>query len=162
LNQAGTAVSPSTGYLGGLGSPLSMGIDASGNVWVGNNAPVAGASISEFVGLATPANMPLVTGLQNNTVGKRPGTLSILVATLPSAAHGVSYSTQFHGYGAGGSYTWAVTTGQAGLSAIGLNLTTTGVFLGTPSTAGSYPFTITATDTATGATASTSYTLVVS
>jgi hypothetical protein len=161
MNQAGTATSPAAGFLGGLGSPSALAIDASGNVWVGNSVPVAGASITEFIGLASPANMPLVLGIRDASVGRRPGSLAVAPTTVAAEPHGTFFTKNFQGVGANGSYTWAITTGQVALSAIGVSMTSGGLFFGTPTAAGSYPFTVTITDTASSTTATASYTLVV-
>jgi len=62
----GTALSPSTGYGAdvNLVEPFGIAIDASGNVWISNfdSVPAQGqqGTITEFVGLATPVNTPLV------------------------------------------------------------------------------------------------------
>ncbi len=160
MNQAGTATSPSTGFLGGLGSPHALAIDASGNIWVGNTAPVNSNTITEFIGLAAPANMPLTIAIQNGGVGKRPGTLAVMPTTVPSEAHGSFFTKNFAGIGGNTAYTWAITTGQAALTAVGVNMNSNGLFFGTPTTPGSYPFTVTVTDS-TGNTATASYTLVV-
>ena len=56
----GTAISPSTGYLGGLSTPIDIAVDLSGNLWVtssGNNTLV------EFVGAASPLVTPIVANL---------------------------------------------------------------------------------------------------
>jgi len=62
----GTALSPSTGFGADVNllEPYAIAIDASGNVWISNFAtvPTQGqqGTITEFVGLATPVNTPLV------------------------------------------------------------------------------------------------------
>jgi len=52
-------VSPSTGY-GVLNSPSAIAVDASGSVWTAN---AGDNSISEFVGIAAPATMPLAANV---------------------------------------------------------------------------------------------------
>jgi streptogramin lyase len=47
----------------------AIAVDGSGNVWVTNNDE---ASISQFVGAATPVVTPLSVGVKNNTLGTRP------------------------------------------------------------------------------------------
>ena len=71
--------------------------------------------------------------------------LVISTATaLPAAVAGQTYSVTFAATGGVGPYTWTVATGST-LPA-GLTLTAGGVLSGTPTTAGSYAFSITVTD----------------
>ena len=80
FNNDGTAITPATGYIPsgqdapdptipasavGLRSPHGIAVDGSGNVWVTN---FTGNSVTEFVGLATPA----VTPISPATHGQRP------------------------------------------------------------------------------------------
>jgi len=69
--------------------------------------------------------------------------LSILNPNLVQGFHGQSYNFQlnFNG-GYNGGATWSST----GTLPPGLNLSNTGLISGTPTTPGTYPFTITATD----------------
>ena len=70
LNNAGAAVSPSTGYQTTLlNYPFGIAIDGSGNVWVADND---GPDMIEFVGAAVPVVTPLSTGIANSTLGTRP------------------------------------------------------------------------------------------
>lgn len=70
LNNAGVALSPSTGYQTTLVTyPLGIAIDGSGNVWVADNG---GPDTIEFVGAAVPVVTPLAAGIANNTLGTRP------------------------------------------------------------------------------------------
>ena len=78
--------------------------------------------------------------------------LTITTTTpLPAAMVGQTYSVTFAATGGVGSYTWSVASGST-LPA-GLTLSLGGVLSGTPTTAGSYTFSITVTD-GSGATAS--------
>jgi hypothetical protein len=68
---------------------------------------------------------------------------------LASGAIGATYNQTLTGTGGATPYTWAVTTGAASLPG-GLTLApTTGVIGGTPTTAGTFPFTIQLTDSST-------------
>jgi streptogramin lyase len=67
FSTSGTAVSPSTGYIGtnSTGSSILSGstnvaVDGSGNVWVAN---FSGNSVAEFIGAATPVVTPIVSSL---------------------------------------------------------------------------------------------------
>jgi hypothetical protein len=51
-----------------LASPVSDGIDSSGNVWVA----MSSSNIVELVGAATPVVTPLSLAVRNNTLGTRP------------------------------------------------------------------------------------------
>ena len=55
LNSSGTVLSPTTG-LGSLNTPVSIGVDASGNLWTAN---LGDNSVSEFVGIASPVSTPI-------------------------------------------------------------------------------------------------------
>jgi sugar lactone lactonase YvrE len=73
FSSSGVAISPSTGYLGGAGSPAtSIAVDASGNVWVGSNASGTGQGLTVFVGAAAPVVTPLALAVKNNKLGQRP------------------------------------------------------------------------------------------
>jgi hypothetical protein len=83
FNNAGTALSPSTGFAHTYKGSESIAIDGSGNVWIGNAAAASGTAngfITEIVGAAGPvvtpyaANLPPVAGgtVTVNTIGTRP------------------------------------------------------------------------------------------
>jgi len=77
LTAMGTAVSPSAGFLHTYNGPVGIGIDASGNVWLGNSTAAPTGFITEIVGAAGPtitpysANLP-ATANGVNTIGNRP------------------------------------------------------------------------------------------
>ena len=80
-----------------------------------------------------------------------------IATTLPNwTVNQGGYSQSINASGGTGSLTYTAT----GTIPPGLTLSSTGVFAGTPSTAGSFPFTVTATDTL-GASGSNSYTIVI-
>jgi len=70
--------------------------------------------------------------------------LTIQTAQLPAAARGFSYSEQLTAVNGTGNITWSITSGSAppGLSV------TAGAIAGTPTTDGTYAFTLQATDSA--------------
>jgi hypothetical protein len=72
--------------------------------------------------------------------------LAVTTTTLPAAATGTAYSTPLEAEGGVPPYSWAVTSGGM---APGLGLSGTGVLEGTPTTVGSYTFTVQATDSET-------------
>ncbi len=88
-------------------------------------------------------------------------TITVSPASLPNATDGVSYSQSVSAAGGTAPYTYAVT---AGALPAGTSLSSSGVLSGTPTAAGSFSFTITATDHSTGSgpfTGSKAYTLTV-
>jgi Zn-dependent protease len=71
--------------------------------------------------------------------------LAITTASpLPAAAVGVAYSQQLVSTGGTGAITWGLTVGAA-LPA-GMTLSTAGLLAGTPTTGGTFVFSVTATD----------------
>jgi len=86
-----------------------------------------------------------------------PQTITLAPTTLPNATLGVPYSQTITASGGTGPYTFAVTMGAL---PPGLTLATNGTVSGKPTGAGSFTFTVTATDHG-GATGSRAYTLVV-
>jgi hypothetical protein len=96
--------------------------------------------------LATTAGAVTLSG--GNTIGgcsAAPGCPLITIAppTLPLGRTGVAYSQQLTATGGAGSYVFTVTSGTL---PAGLTLTPGGLLSGTPTTAGSSPVTIRATD----------------
>jgi hypothetical protein len=67
FSNAGTALSPSTGYAtGATGTSKAISIDTSGDVWVATQD-----SVVEIIGAAVPA-APLATAVTNVSVGAKP------------------------------------------------------------------------------------------
>jgi hypothetical protein len=48
--------------------PLRAAVDRAGNVWV----LLAGGTVTEYVGVATPAVTPIALGVKNNKLGAKP------------------------------------------------------------------------------------------
>ena len=69
--------------------------------------------------------------------------IALTPATLPNAQAAVAYSQQITATGGNGSYTFAVSAGNL---PAGLSLSANGLLAGTPTAAGNYNFTVTATD----------------
>ncbi|HLE37045.1 MAG TPA: putative Ig domain-containing protein, partial [Candidatus Acidoferrales bacterium] len=73
---------------------------------------------------------------------------TITTTSLPGGTVGVFYSQTLNATGGTGTYTWNIIAGSGSLPP-GLSLAlATGVISGTPSTGGSYPFTVQVTDSA--------------
>jgi Putative Ig domain len=70
-------------------------------------------------------------------------TVAVTTTTLPDAALGVAYSQALQVTGGSAPYTWALLTGTL---PTGLSLSAAGVISGTPTVAGTYTFTVKATD----------------
>jgi len=89
--------------------------------------------------------------------GLPPPTITLTPTALPNATLGTPYSQTITASGGTAPYTFAVTSG---VLPPGLTLATNGTLSGKPTSAGSFTFTVTATDHG-GATGSQAYTLVV-
>lgn len=74
--------------------------------------------------------------------------LSPASGSLTTGSVGVAYSQSFTASGGTAPYTYAITSGSV---PAGLSLASNGTLSGTPAVAGSYNFTVTATDSSTGA-----------
>lgn len=79
-----------------------------------------------------------------------PQPLTVGTTALPDATLGVAYSATLSGWGGTGPYTWSATSVPAGLT-VGTN----GTVSGTPTASGSFTFTATITDAASGTAQST-------
>jgi streptogramin lyase len=60
LSNTGAAISPSTGFTANLSGPIAIAIDSSGNAWTANHFA---ATVTEFIGIATPVITPIAAGL---------------------------------------------------------------------------------------------------
>ena len=127
-------------------------IAATGFVTVG-----AGANVTGRVVAATAVTM---AGTGGNTIGGCScPTITLLPAPpLPQGTENVVYNQTITASGGTGSYTFSVT---AGALPTGISLTGGGLISGTPTTAGTFNFTVTATDTTTGCTGLQAYTIVI-
>jgi hypothetical protein len=171
-------VDPATLPNATAGAAYSQTITASGGTApyafdVSTGALPAGLTLSSAGVLA---GTPTASGTFNFTVravdaAARPGTrpytlvvaaptLVVAPATLPNGAAGTAYSQTITASGGTAPYAFSLT---AGALPAGLTLTAGGVLSGTPTVAGTFNFTVTATDSTAGTagTASQSYALVV-
>ncbi|WP_186424269.1 cadherin-like beta sandwich domain-containing protein [Pannonibacter sp. TSB10GB1] len=149
--QVSTAYSQTFTASGGSGSytyavtsgalPAGLSLNA-GNGQLTGTPTTAGTA--NFTITATDGNNDTGDAAYSLLINAAPVTLSPAAGALTAGQVGAAYSQTFAASGGSGSYTYAVTSGAlpAGLS---LN-TSTGEISGTPSTAGTANFTITATD----------------
>lgn len=84
--------------------------------------------------------------------------ITVNPATLPNGEVGILYNAAVTAAGGVGPYTFAVTSGSL---PPGVTMTGAGVIAGTPTTAGTFNFTITATDTSSGCLGSRAYSVVI-
>jgi hypothetical protein len=96
------------------------------------------------------------TGSKSASVTISCPTITVLPASLPTEVVNAAYTTTITSSGGSGASTFTVGSGLP----TGLSLSTNGALSGTPTAAGAYSFTITATDT-NGCTGSTAYTVTV-
>ncbi len=134
------------------GTGLTASVDNTTGV-VSLNATVAG---TYTVSIKATDNCGVMT-ITSFTVNVTCPTITVNPATLPNGAAGVSYSQNITAAPAGGSYTFAVTSGTL---PAGLTLSSSGTLSGTPTTVGSSTFTVTATGFG-SCTGSRSYTLTI-
>ncbi|GAB3385469.1 hypothetical protein GCM10027432_18220 [Lysobacter fragariae] len=130
--------------------PTGLTLSASGV----SGTPTAAGSFT-FTIQATDANG--FTGSQAYTVAVTAPTITLAPTTLPGGAVGSAYNQSITAVGGTSPYTFAL---QVGALPSGMSLSTTGVLSGTPTSAGSFNFTVQATD-ANGFTGSQAYTLAI-
>jgi Putative Ig domain len=146
LGATGGAGTPYTWtWAAGSGSSLPAGLNLSTGGLITGTPTTAGTSNVDVTAKDSAGN----TASTTLTIVIEP-TLSITTATLPTGYVGTDYPqitlVATGGTGSGYTWTWAAATGSS-LPA-GLNLSTTGVITGTPTTAGTYSVVFTATDSA--------------
>ncbi|MBU6199763.1 MAG: putative Ig domain-containing protein, partial [Xanthomonadaceae bacterium] len=128
-----------------------------------SGTPTAGGTFS-FTVTATDSSTGTgpYKGTQAYTLTVNPPTITLAPTSLPSGTNNVAYPSQTITASGGTSpYTYAVTVGAL---PAGLTLSSAGVLSGTPTVGGTFNFTVTATDSSTGAgpyTGSQAYTLTV-
>ena len=167
----GTAYSQSLASASGGGAPYTYVI-ASGSLPAGvtlasngtlSGTPTAGGTFNFTV---TTTDSSTGTGPFSATSGTltltvNAPTIALTPSTLTNPVVGAAYSQNITASGGTAPYTYAIT---AGALPAGLSLSSTGALAGTPTSAGTYNVTITATDASTGTgpyTGSRAYTFVV-
>jgi hypothetical protein len=158
---AGIPYTPNTIQESGGTAPFTWSIFA-GALPPGLTLTTSGAAGGTISGTATTAgtyNFTVKIVDKNGNYGTQQFSLKVLIfvsesvpstvtSTIPTATAAIPYSNVIQQYGAVGAVTWTVTSGA--LPPGNLTLTTgnagNGVVSGTPTTAGNYNFTATATD----------------
>lgn len=174
-------ISPATLPAGIVGQAYSQTLTATGgsgtgytwDVFSGTALSAAGLSLSSggvITGTPTTAEKAASVSIQVTDSQGNLGSvaysltvypaLSISPASLPTGAAGVAYSETLRATGGSGTgYTWSVTTGSAGLAALGLHLSAAGIISGIP-VAGQASFTVKVADSV-GNSTTTMYQLIV-
>jgi Putative Ig domain len=167
LNGAYSAPVTATGGL----PPLSWSISA-GTLPAGLTLAKSTTDTVQITGKATVAGSSTFTITVTDSSAADPPSsqqLTIVVSSLaitttsplPSGTVGTAYSQQFTATGGTGTDTWTVASGST--LPTNLSLSSTGLLSGTPTTAGTFTFGITATDSATPpAVVTSTFTLVIS
>ena len=141
---------PYTGTLpisGGVGpysctasGTLPAGLTLGANCTITGTPTAAGSST---VQVSATDSGSTATGTGPVTVTVQPVQAVTLTGSLPNGVVGQTYTQTLQASGGIGPYTYAVTAGNL---PAGINLSTTGVISGTPTTPGASSFTVTATD----------------
>jgi len=149
-------------------SPVQWSL-LSGRVPVGMTGPTSqGQTAGEVSGTPTTTGSYAFTVAVTDSAGATdtetfqitvtpPRPVAVTTATLPAGVHGQSYWVNLAADGGVPGYLWSLGSGTL---PPGLQLTTWGAVAGTPTTTGSYTFTVTATDSR-GTTADQTYTLTI-
>lgn len=139
------------------GVTFSGNVVAQSGVTLGVGASLNGRALTTSAGAVTLSGANTVGGCSTAPAGPACPAITVLPATLPNGTVAVAYSQILSGSGGTAPYTFAVTSGAL---PAGLTLTPAGVLGGTPTTAGSSTFTVTATD-ANGCAGVRTYTIVI-
>jgi hypothetical protein len=149
----GTAYSETLQATGGTGTltwtvvlgslPANLSLSSSGTI---SGTPSATGTSTFTVKVTDSAPTP-VSAQQQLSITINPIPLKITTTTLPNGVVGTAYSATLQSTGGTGAITWSVSVGTLP-SALSLNAAT-GAITGTPTTAGTSNFTVTATDSGT-------------
>ena len=168
---AGTAYSQTLTVSGGIAPytttlagtlPTGITFDTATRSFSGTPTQSGTFNLSVTVTDSTGGTAATVTNTYTLTIAAPTLSLSPAAGALPGGTAGVAYSQAFAASGGIAPYSYALSAGAlpAGLSLNG----STGALSGTPTVAGSFSFSVTATDSTTGTagTVTQSYTLVIS
>lgn len=168
-------ISPATLPGATAGTPYNQTLSSSNGTAPYTYAPVSGSlpagvsfsSAGVFSGTpSSSGNFPLsirstdqygATGTVSYTISVAAPTIAVSPTSLTNGAYGTAYSQTVTASGGNGSYSFAVLSGSL---PSGMALASDGTLSGTPTSAGTYSFTLTATD-GNGFTGSRAYTLTI-
>ena len=153
---AGGGTAPYTYAITAGALPAGLSLNSSTGAITGT--PAAGGTFNLTV-TATDANG--YTGTRNFGLSVAAATVTVSPGTVPGATVGTAYTQSLAASGGTAPYTYAVT---AGALPVGMTLSSAGALSGTPTAGGNFSFTITSTDSSTGAgpyTGGRAYTLTV-
>ena len=139
---ASGGTSPYTYSLTAGALPAGMALSSAG---VLSGTPTAAGTFNFTIRAAdssTGAGAPF-TASQSYSLTVTAPTITLAPASLPAASGGTAYSQTITASGGNGGYTYSL---SAGALPPGIALSSAGVVSGTPTTTGSYNFTVTATD----------------
>ncbi|MEO6804640.1 MAG: Ig domain-containing protein [Edaphobacter sp.] len=122
---------------------LPAGLNLTANTGIISGVPSA-AGTSTFTAAVADAAKPGQTRSVTLSLSVAPVSLAITTSSLPSGTIGAGYGALLQAGGGTAPYTWSITTGSlpAGLTLSPSN----GIIFGIPTTAGTFSFTTTATD----------------
>lgn len=151
---AGTPYSTTLVAIGGTapytwsvsGGALPAGLTLSSTGVISGTPTTAGTATFIVVVADSAAPVHIATQTFTLTITAPLGLTITSASPLPGGTVGTAYSQQLTATGGTGTLTWAVTIGTL---PAGLTLSTGGLLSGTPTTAGTSTFTVTATDSAT-------------
>ena len=123
------------------GNSFAGTVVAQAGVTLGVGAALSGRALTTALGAVTLSGGNTIGGC--SAAGGGCPTITLAPPTLPPGTVGVAYSQQITASGSTGPYTFSVASGTL---PAGLTLTAGGLLSGTPTTAGSSPVTIQATD----------------
>ncbi len=137
-------------------------------VYVTGTVPSHAANMTAAVSFAPVnaiSNIPYFAQLAATTSTLNASQFSLNITStspLPQSEVGLAYNQQpLNATQGTGPYTWALASGAASLTTLGLNLGGNGAITGTPTSPGTATFTVTVTDSIGASTTSASFTLVV-
>jgi len=132
--------------LSGTAGATTATVSGSGSTY---NVAVSGMAQAGTVIATVPANVASASGLQNLASTSTDNTVNFVVitvnpASVPGATVGTTYNQTFTSTGGAGASTFDI---SAGALPAGLTLNGSGALTGTPTAAGTFNFTVRATDT---------------
>jgi len=146
LNPAGGGTSPYTYAITAGALPAGLTLSSAGIL---SGTPTAGG-VFNFAVTATDSSTgtgPFSSSPRGYTLTVGAATIAITPTSLPVASVAAAYSETLIASGGTMPYSYAVTSGAL---PAGLTLSVTGILSGTPTAAGTFNFTVTATDSSTG------------